>query len=125
MLEELARVEALGGEGLMLRGKNSAYINGRSGQCLKVKTFHDAEAKVIAHEPGKGKYTGQTGALRCVMGSGKEFRVGSGLSDADRAHPPALGAIIVYRYQELTPDGVPRFPSYVGVRVDGVHRDPD
>ena len=23
-----------------------------------------------------------------------------------------------YRFQELTPDGIPRFPSYVGVRID-------
>ncbi|WNZ65842.1 hypothetical protein QEG98_03600 [Myxococcus sp. MxC21-1] len=29
-----------------------------------------------------------------------------------------MGAIITFRYQELSNDGVPRFPSYVGVRVD-------
>ncbi len=32
--------------------------------------------------------------------------------------PPALGSIITFRYQELSDDGVPRFPSYVGVRID-------
>lgn len=123
--EELERVEKLDGEGLMLRAAHSSYVNGRSSHLLKVKTFHDAEAKVIGYEPGKGKYTGMTGALRCQMLSGKEFRVGSGMNDHDRAHPPAIGAVIVYRYQELTPDKVPRFPTFVGVRVDGVHRDPD
>ena len=35
-------------------------------------------------------------------------------SDHDRAHPPKIGTIITYRFQELTNDGVPRFPSYVG-----------
>src|SRR5450432_3831247 len=45
--EELGRVEALGGEGLMLRQPKSAYMPGRSTTLLKVKTFHDAEAKVI------------------------------------------------------------------------------
>ena len=40
------------------------------------------------------------------------------MSDQDRDHPPAIGSIISYRFQELTPDGVPRFPSYVGLRID-------
>ena len=35
-------------------------------------------------------------------------------SDHDRAHPPKIGTIITYRFQELTNDGIPRFPSYVG-----------
>ncbi len=39
---------------------------------------------------------------------------GARLSDAEREDPPAVGAIITYRFQELTPDGVPRFPSYIG-----------
>ena len=41
--EELERVEALGGEGLMIRDPKSAYVNGRSHTLLKIKTFHDAE----------------------------------------------------------------------------------
>src|SRR5436309_2208376 len=39
---ELARVEALGGEGLMLRRPGSAYEAGRSPTLLKVKSFADA-----------------------------------------------------------------------------------
>ncbi len=50
--EELQRVEALGGEGLMLRQPESKYVAGRSSTLLKVKTFHDAEAEVIGHQPG-------------------------------------------------------------------------
>ena len=61
--EELARVEALGGEGLMLRQPGSKYVPGRSTTLLKVKTFHDAEAKVIDHAPGTGKHKGRLGAL--------------------------------------------------------------
>src|SRR5229473_1809378 len=49
--EELARVEALGGEGLMLRQPGSRYVAGRSMTLLKVKHFQDAEARVVAHEP--------------------------------------------------------------------------
>ncbi|MGE0403659.1 MAG: WGR domain-containing protein, partial [Kofleriaceae bacterium] len=31
---------------------------------------------------------------------------------------PKIGSVITFRYQELTDDGVPRFPSYVGERLD-------
>ena len=56
-------VEALGGEGLMLRQPKSLYAVGRSNTLLKVKTFHDAEATVIGHAPGTGKHKGRLGAL--------------------------------------------------------------
>lgn len=118
MQAELARVEGLGGEGLMLRKPRSRYEVGRSTTLLKVKTFHDAEAKVIGHLAGAGRHKGRLGALRVVTPGGVEFSVGTGLSDAERRDPPAIGAIITYRYQELTDIGVPRFPSYVGERHD-------
>lgn len=115
---ELERVEALGGEGLMLRQPGSKYIPGRSTTLLKVKTFHDAEATVVGHDAGKGKHTGRLGALSCQLPDGVRFNVGTGFSDAEREVPPAIGAVITFRYQELSNDGVPRFPSYVGERVD-------
>jgi DNA ligase 1 len=115
---ELARVEGLGGEGLMLRRPGSRYETGRSSTLLKVKSFHDAEAKVIGHSAGKGKHKGKVGSLTCVAADGTEFSVGTGLSDAERKSPPPIGAIVTYRYQELTKAGVPRFPSFVRVRHD-------
>ncbi len=116
--EELARVEALGGEGLMLRQPGSKYAVGRSNTLLKVKTFHDAEARVIGHAPGTGKHKGRLGALVVELPDGVRFNVGTGFSDREREEPPAIGAVITFRYQELSNDGVPRFPSYVGERVD-------
>ncbi|KAJ3186550.1 hypothetical protein HDU85_007370 [Gaertneriomyces sp. JEL0708] len=118
LLDQLKSIEAKGGEGLMLREFGSAYEGKRSATLRKVKTFYDAEAKVVGYEPGKGKHKGSTGALKCVMESGKEFKIGTGLSDQERRNPPAIDAIVTYRFQELTNDGVPRFPSYIGVRVD-------
>lgn len=115
---ELARVEALGGEGLMLRQPGSAYEVGRSRSLLKVKSFHDAEARVLQHLPGSGRHKGRVGALLCEMPGGTQFSVGTGLSDAERRAPPPVGSIITYRYQELSDGGVPRFPSYVGIRHD-------
>jgi DNA ligase-1 len=111
-------VEALGGEGLMLRRPGSRYEVGRSSSLLKVKTFHDAEARVLEHLAGAGRHKGRLGALLVEMPDGTRFSVGTGFSDRERAAPPAAGALITYRYQELSEDGVPRFPSYVGVRHD-------
>ena len=115
---ELQRVEALGGEGLMLRQPASVYVAGRSMTLLKVKTFHDAEAEVIGHEPGKGRHQGRLGALSVRLSNGKVFSVGTGFSDKQRESPPPVGALITFRYQELSDAGIPRFPSYVGVRSD-------
>ncbi len=47
-----------------------------------------------------------------------QFKVGTGFSDHQREHPPAVGSIITYKFQELTDDGVPRFPVFVGERID-------
>ncbi|HEU0034176.1 MAG TPA: DNA ligase [Kofleriaceae bacterium] len=116
--EELARVEALGGEGLMLRKPKSKYEVGRSSSLLKVKTFHDAEGTVVGHAPGTGKHKGRLGALIVELPGGIRFNVGTGFSDAERENPPKLGTVITFRYQELSDDGVPRFPSWVGERLD-------
>lgn len=112
---ELARVEALGGEGLMLRQPGSKYVAGRSSTLLKVKRFHDAEAVVVGHEPGKGKHKGRLGALAVQLPNGKRFSVGTGFKDKERGNPPAIGTTITFRYQELTDGGIPRFPSFVRV----------
>lgn len=116
--EVFGEIEKLGGEGLMIRQPGSLYAEGRSSSLLKIKSFHDGEAVVIAHEDGKGKYVGMTGALRCKMASGKMFKCASGLSDEQRAKPPAIGSVIVYKCQELTNDGIPRFPVFLGIAAD-------
>lgn len=115
---ELKRINDLGGEGLMLRQPGSLYECKRSRTLLKVKSFQDAEAVVIAHEPGHGKNEGLLGALRVRTADGREFKVGTGLSDADRKNPPAVGAHITYKFQELTVAGIPRFPSFLRVHPD-------
>lgn len=115
---ELARIEALGGEGLMLRQPGSKYEIGRSMTLLKIKSFIDSEARVVGHEPGKGRHKGRLGALLVELADGTKFSVGTGFSDAERGSPPSIGSTITFRYQELTDGGVPRFPSYIGIRTD-------
>jgi DNA ligase len=115
---ELDRLEALGGEGLMLRQAGSRYENGRSSTLLKVKRFHDAEARVLQHLAGAGRHKGRLGALLVELPDGTTFSVGTGFSDAEREQPPPIGSLITFRYQELSDAGVPRFPSFVGVRAE-------
>jgi DNA ligase len=118
LLAQRDRVVREGGEGLMLRQPGSAYEAGRSPTLLKVKPFDDAEATVIGHEPGKGKFAGKLGALRVRCDDGREFSIGTGLTTADRDSPPPIGTVITYRFQGLTAKGLPRFPSYFRVRRD-------
>jgi DNA ligase-1 len=118
LVRELERVLTLGGEGLMLRKPGSKYEFNRSSTLLKVKKFHDAEAKVVAHEPGKGRHKGRLGAVVAELPNGKRFNVGTGFSDKQRESPPAIGSTVTFKYQELTKDGIPRFPVFIGVRID-------
>ena len=105
-----------GGEGLMLHRDDAAYETGRSSALLKLTPWLDAEATVVAHLPGKGKYAGMLGALRMELPDGRHFSLGSGLTDALRREPPPVGTQITYRYRELTKNGMPRFPRYLRVR---------
>jgi len=112
----LAEVTAAGGEGLVLRNPAAPYEAGRSPRALKVKTFDDMEGVVTGYTPGKGKYVGMVGALEVRIDGGKRFRIGSGLSDDDRKHPPPIGAVITFRHQGFTTNGIPRFASFWRVR---------
>ncbi|MFN5189713.1 MAG: DNA ligase [Burkholderiales bacterium] len=107
-----------GGEGLMLHLADAPYTVGRSDVLIKVKPEQDAEAVVIRHLPGEGKFAGMLGALEVKTPDGVVFRLGTGFSDAVRKQPPAVGATVTYRYRELTKNGVPRFASFLRERVD-------
>ncbi len=114
--KKLGEIVRAGGEGLMLHRADAAYETGRSATLLKLTPWLDAEAVVVGHIPGKGRHAGRLGALRMEMPDGRRFSLGSGLSDALRGDPPPLGTLVTYRYRELTPNGMPRFPSYLRVR---------
>ena len=102
----------------MLRQAESQYEPGRSPTLLKVKPYDDAEATVIGHLPGKGKFAGKLGSLRVRTPAGREFSVGTGFTDAQRESPPPVGTVITYRFRGLTSKGLPRFASFLRVRKD-------
>jgi DNA ligase-1 len=118
LLRQLLEMDRAGGEGLMLHRGDALYRAERSDNLLKLKTHEDAEAQVIGHTAGRGKYAGMTGALRVRSADGREFRIGSGLSDALRRDPPSVGTWITYRYRGLNDSGLPRFATWLRVRTD-------
>jgi DNA ligase-1 len=121
---KLAEIVAGGGEGLMLHRADALHQARRSDDLLKLKSHDDAEAQVIAYEPGAGKYRGLLGALRVRTADGREFDLGSGLTDAQRADPPPLGSWVTYRYSGLTSSGLPRFARFLRVRDEMPPPDP-
>jgi len=109
----LKRIEQKNGEGLVVRDPKAPYINRRTSKALKVKTFHDAECEVMGYTKGKGKYQNIVGAIECQMKNGTLFKIGTGLSDALRANPPKIGAMVTFKYQSFTKYGKPRFPVFL------------
>ncbi|MCU6433637.1 DNA ligase [Undibacterium sp. Jales W-56] len=114
--QQLAQVVSDGGEGLMLHRADASWQTGRSELLLKLKPQLDAEAVVVAHEAGQGKYQGMLGALVVQTPDGQRFRLGTGLSDAQRRDPPAIGSTVTYRYRDLTSTGLPKFASFLRSR---------
>jgi DNA ligase-1 len=85
---------------------------------LKLKPLQDAEAVVVDHVPGKGKYRGMLGALRVRMPNGKLFLIGTGFTDELRKSPPPFGTAVTYTYRGVTQTGLPRFASYLRIYQD-------
>ncbi|MDP1781364.1 MAG: DNA ligase [Hydrogenophaga sp.] len=118
LMERLDRLVKAGGEGLMLHRGDSLYSAERNDDLLKVKTHEDAEARVLQHLAGQGRHTGRMGALLVETPDGVQFRLGTGFTDAQRDHPPAVGEWVTYRFRGLNASGVPRFASFLRPRPD-------
>jgi len=116
LINKLKVVTQQGAEGLMMHLADALYETGRSDVLLKVKQYQDAEATVIEHMPGKGKFQDMLGALLLENENGQRFKVGSGFSNRERANPPPIGSIITYKYYGLTKNKIPRFASFLRIR---------
>ena len=112
----------LGYEGAMIKTIHDPYCFGRDYSVMKFKAFFDADVPIIGLKEGTGKHQGKLGSF-VVDYKGVEVRVGSGLTDELREQlwlsaDKHIGRIIEVRYQEITPDGSLRFPTFVCFRND-------
>ena len=111
-----------GFEGAMIKYLDAPYKFGRGYEVMKLKAFHDVDLSIDALQEGTGKHEGKLGSI-VVNFKGVEVRVGSGFSDELRDkiwYKPEdfIGRVVEVRYQEVTPDGSLRFPTFVCFRND-------
>ena len=110
-----------GYEGIMIRG-DGPYKHGRSKDLLKYKKFKDSEYLVVGHTEGTGAHAG-TAIFVCESGSDKKFNVVmNGPLEKRREMLKHVndyyGKYLTVKYQELSLDGIPRFPIGLGFRID-------
>lgn len=114
----LQQVVSQGGEGLMLHHATALYQSGRVSHLQKLKLVEDAEARVVAHLPGKGQFSGMLGALLVELPDGRRFKLGSGFNLEQRQNPPPIGQLVTFQYRGLTHKGTPRFAVFVRERPE-------
>lgn len=112
----------LGLEGAMVKDPFAPYKFGRGYEIMKVKKFLDVDLPILGLEEGTGRHQNKLGAVR-VNYNGVDVKVGSGFSDEERElvwddQDSFMNRIIEVRYQEVTPDGSLRFPTFVCFRND-------
>jgi len=110
-----------GYEGQMIRIAESKYEFARTKSLLKRKEFVDVECKVINIIEGSGNRSGMAGSVTCIHPNGETFDAGiKGGFDFYREllinKTNYIGKQATIKYQNLTPDGKPRFANLVSFR---------
>jgi len=109
-----------GQEGQMIR-TNDVYENKRSAFLLKRKEFVDDEFKIVDITEGTGNRSGMFGRAKCVTKTGIEFEANARGNrefyiELLENRAEYIGQMATVRYQNLTPDGKPRFGVIVAIR---------
>ncbi len=114
--ESVGRYMAEGYEGTVLRNFCGEYEYGqRSCNALKWKKFNTDEAKVVGAEEDKNG----EGVLICQLKNGKVFKCKMKGTHGERLYwrmANLKGKFITFKYQALTEDGLPSFPTGIAVR---------
>lgn len=119
-----------GYEGIMIRNPKGLYKQARSKDLLKYKHFKTDEFLVVGHTVGKGDIA----VLECItkdvtkdqtkdQTKNKKFGVMMKATLEDKQEmltniQEYYGKWLTVKYQELSKDGVPRFPVGIGWRID-------
>jgi len=106
-----------GYEGIMIRSPNGLYRQTRSKDLLKYKKFKTEEYQVVGHTVGKGDIA----ILECKAGD-RTFGVMMKSTLEEKREmlehiQDYYGKWLTVKYQELSKDGIPRFPVGIGWRM--------
>jgi len=110
-----------GHEGTMVRNEQGLYkLNSRSSDLQKLKTFLDDEYEIVGFKEGTGTDDGCV-IWECKTQDEQTFSVRPKGSKAERQGyfqngNKWIGSKLTVRYQELTDDGIPRFPVGITIR---------
>ena len=109
-----------GQEGQMIR-INDVYENKRSKFLLKRKEFVDDEFRIVDISEGKGNRSGMFGRAHLITSSGVEFEANARGNECFyqellKNKSKYIGKMATVRYQNLTPDGKPRFGVVIVIR---------
>jgi len=113
-----ARYMEQGYEGQMIRISNKGYENKRTKQLIKRKEFKEEEFKLIDIVEGDGNRSGMAGNVLLETNTGKQFGAGiqgnrEVFKELLKNKSDYLETLVSVKYQNLTPDGIPRFPVAV------------
>jgi len=127
-----AEYVARGYEGVMLRNKKGPYLlKNRSNDLQKYKEFEDAEFEIVGYKEANGEdrgtiiwecyYTKPDGTkeIFAVRPRGTREMRRDWFEQAEENFDELFkGKPLTVRYQELGPEGCPRFPVGIDVRID-------
>jgi len=111
-----------GYEGIVLKHMGSGYSFKRTEAWLKWKPIETYDLTITGWEVGEGKNAGRLGAFLCEL-NGVRTKVGGGYSDKQRTEfwknkESMKGMTMEVQCQEVTKDGVLRFPVFLRLRTD-------
>jgi len=111
---------ANGYEGIMLRNPHGLYKHSRSADLLKYKEFFDDEYEVVGFKEGEGQEKGCV-LWMCKTTKGQTFHCRPRGTREDRTElfqkgTEYIGKMLTVRFQELTDEGLPRFPVGIAFR---------
>lgn len=107
-----------GYEGSMIRDPSAPYQQKRSDKLLKLKDFIQEEFEILSMD--REEHEDTLGAFVLRTKNGSIFRSRPAFGDDERLELWESGvearSVATVKFQEYTPDGIPRFPVTVGIR---------
>jgi ATP-dependent DNA ligase len=109
-------------EGTMLRLHHLPYQHNRSNQLYKIKDFQDEEFRIVGWNE-EVNHPGYLGSFEVTDDADNCFAVRPAVTREIRKEywddrNSLIDAQLTVRYQEISKDGIPRFPIGIDVRYD-------